>query len=318
VNGYWLSEAELDLLADFTAGVLDQDEYERVARLVGTDDRWATAHHELVEADGAVRSDLRAIAGPIATPPDVVARLDATIAGLADPVRSPLRPVRSRARGADRRRQSLPSAQQRRSRPDPSRWRRAGLAVVGVAAAAVVVGWGVPAVLNGMSRHVTGSAQSTSGDLAARGPAAPALPGGPPTMRSGRDYQPATLGQLSRANRGAASKATPTPAPVAAAPGAANGSTESSDSALPPSRTLTDQSLASLGRLADPGALRACLAAIDASRPGTPSLIDFAEFEGAPVLVVVVQQANSELAVVVGPACGLGGPDELYTATIGP
>lgn len=307
MNGNWLSEAELDLLADFTAGVLDPDQYERVARLVGTDDRWATAHQDLVEADRAVRSDLRAIGGPIAMPPYLVARLDATIAGLADPVRSPARPVRSPARGAD--------AQRRRSRPDqPSRWRRAGLAVVGVAAAAVLLGWGVPTVLHGLSRQFTGDAQTTSGDVAAGAPAAPVLPGGPPTIRSGRDYQPGTLGQLSRSFRGAATKATPTPAPAAAAPG--SGSTGSNDSAQAP--TLTELSKLPLSRLANPDALQACLAAVGQTHPGTPSLIDFAEFDGAPALVIVVQQPTGELAVVVGPACGVGGPDERYSATIGP
>ena len=183
-----------------------------------------------------------------------------------------------------------------------------------MAAAAVLVGWGVPTVVHGLSRQFTGDAQTTSGDLAAGAPAAPVLPGGPPTIRSGRDYQPGTLGQLSRSFRGAATKATPTPAPAAAAPG--SGSTGSNDSAQAP--TLTELSKPPLTRLADPDALRACLAAIGQTHPGTPSLIDFAEFDGAPALVVVVQQPTGELAVVVGPACGLGGPDERYSATIGP
>ena len=43
-----------------------------------------------------------------------------------------------------------------------------------------------------------------------------------------------------------------------------------------------------------------------------------AQFKGAPALVVVVQQPSQVIAVVVGPACGQSGPNELYSATIGP
>jgi hypothetical protein len=300
VNVHGLSEVELDLLADFTAGVLDPDNNDRVARLIAADDRWAIAHDALIDADRAVRSDLRAIAGPIKMPPDVSARLDATIAGLADqPHRAALRPVPARPQHAAR----------------PTGWRRVGLTVVGVAAAAIVLVLGVAVVANLQRPQLGANTASGPGNLSdARGPEAWTLPGGPPTTHSGRDYQPGTLGQLAQGQREApqAAAPAPTPAPPAAAGGAASkASTSSNDSAF-------DAPAGTLDRLANPDALRACLAAIDRVHAGTPSLVDFAEFQGTPALVVVVQQPNRVIAVVVGPACGQGSANELYSATIGP
>jgi hypothetical protein len=189
--------------------------------------------------------------------------------------------------------------------------------VVGAAAAAILVVWGVPAVISGMPKGTTGSnALSGSGDFSAeQAPAAPALPGGPPTMRSGRDYQPGTLAQLAPGQRGAgAPQPTPTPAPApAAAPGVASkSSTSTNDSSL--QANAADP----LGRLANPDALRACLAAIEQAHAGTPTVVDFAKFQEMPALVVVIQQPSQAIAVVVGPACGQNGPDERFSTTIGP
>jgi hypothetical protein len=300
VNVYGLSEVELDLLADFTAGVLDPDHSDRVARLIATDNRWATAHSALVDADRAVRSDLRAIAGPIEMPPDVSDRLDATIAGLADQSRrASLRPV------------AVPARPRHAARP--AGWRRVGLTVVGVAAAAIalVVGF---TVVTSLQRPQLG-ANSASGpeNLSdARGPEAQSLPLGPPTIHSGRDYQPGTLGQLAQGQREAPQAAAPAPTPPP--PAAAGGGTKAS--------TTSDSAFAAPGspldRLGNPQALQACLAAIDRVHAGTPSLVDFAEFQGTPALVVVVQQPTRVIAVVVGPACGQGSANELYSTTIGP
>jgi hypothetical protein len=151
----------------------------------------------------------------------------------------------------------------------------------------------------------------------ARAPEAQALPGGPPVTRSGRDYQPGTLGQLaSRDLRGGAAQpplaAAPTPTAAAAPDGA--GKTSSSALDAPNQAAGTDP----LARLATAPALRACLDAVDRAHAGTPTLVDFAEFQGSPALVIVVQQPNQVIAVVVGPACGLSNANELYSTTIGP
>jgi hypothetical protein len=298
-----LSENELDLLADFTAGVLDPTDNDRVARLIATDDRWAIAHDALVDADRAVRSELRAIAGPLEMPPDVSARLDAAIAGLADQSRrATLRPVPTQARHAAR----------------PSGWRRVGPTIIGVAAAAIVLVVGVGVVTNLQHRNM-GSSNTAAGpgnmSDARGGPEAQALAGGPSIRHSGRDYQPGTLSQLAQDQRGAAAPQAPaaaptaTPAPVAGAASKSAPNVFDAPSPLP----RTDP----LARLADPSALRACLDAVDRSHAGTPALVDFAEFQGAPALVIVVQQPNQVIAVVVGPACGQGSANELYSTIIG-
>ena len=92
---------------------------------------------------------------------------------------------------------------------------------------------------------------------------------------------------------------------------ASKAATSSNDSAL-------QAPAGPLDRLTNPDALRACLAAIDLVHAGTPSLVDFAEFQGTPALVVVVQEPNRVVAVVVGAACGQGSANELYSAPIGP
>ena len=95
------------------------------------------------------------------------------------------------------------------------------------------------------------------------------------------------------------------------APGAAS-KTSTNDSALEASGADP------LGRLTNADALRACLAAIDLVHSGTPTMVDFAKFQDKPALVVVVQQPAQVIAVVVGPDCGRGGANELFSTTIGP
>ncbi len=51
---------DLDLLADYAAGVLDRPQSAEVAYLISTEPAWARAHSALVRADAAVQADLRA------------------------------------------------------------------------------------------------------------------------------------------------------------------------------------------------------------------------------------------------------------------
>ncbi len=71
---------DLDLLADFTAGVLDgTPEGAAVADRIAADPEWAELHAALVRADEAVRAELTAL--PVEPmPADVFARLDAAFA----------------------------------------------------------------------------------------------------------------------------------------------------------------------------------------------------------------------------------------------
>jgi hypothetical protein len=325
---YGLSDDDLDLLADFTAGVLDPPGYDRVARLIGTDDRWAIAHSQLIGADAAVRADLAATAGPLTMPSEVADRLDAAIAGLGS------------VSMLDSHRTAGPRASSRAGRrrsPDRSPWRRAGLLATGIAAAVVVIAGGIGVATEFASRPGgsagTSAARDAQPQLGSAG--TPNLPGGPATIASGRNYQPGTLGQLAHTYLGAAppqaAAPAPTPHPSAGvnAGGNAGSGTASSGSAasdapksaadsagLAPGGVPYAYSSGPLGRLADPGALSDCLAAIARAHPGTPAVVDFAMFEGTPALVVVIRQGAGAVVVAAGSRCGIGGADELYAATV--
>jgi hypothetical protein len=78
----------------------------------------------------------------------------------------------------------------------------------------------------------------------------------------------------------------------------------------------------SLQRLTDPDALVGCLAAVRAQHGGLVIAVDYAAFEGAPALIVLLDGATDgggrRLVVVVGPACGADPAvaDQRYQATI--
>src|SRR5262245_13548410 len=84
-------ERELDLLADYVAGVLDAPTAHEVERQVRTNRVWAAAYEELAVADRAVAAQLRAYGtsrlDPM--PADVVDRVDAALA-TAGATRRPL------------------------------------------------------------------------------------------------------------------------------------------------------------------------------------------------------------------------------------
>ena len=97
-----LTEADLDRLADYGAGVLDADEADAVASLVATDPRWAAVYAQLAGADAAVARLLRADHDDDALPADVAARLDVAFGGAPRatvvPLSSARRQLRRRAR----------------------------------------------------------------------------------------------------------------------------------------------------------------------------------------------------------------------------
>lgn len=86
---------DIDLLADYAAGVLDgTPEGAAVAERIAADPAWAESHAALVRADEAVRADLAALPMP-KIPDDIAARLDKALEAEATGTVVPLRKRRS-------------------------------------------------------------------------------------------------------------------------------------------------------------------------------------------------------------------------------
>jgi hypothetical protein len=330
VTGARFGEVDLDLLADYAAGVLDGAEADLVADLLQTDPRWAEAHRQLLAADAAVSADLRSAAQtPLAMPADIAARLDAafeaasvggthaadgaTVVSLAGARRGP--------RGTRR------ATEVRRA--GGVRWQRFAAAAAVVAAVLL----GLPTLarfMGGAADSATtfatdsgGTAELNEGGKAAA-PEAPAMAdsaAGPVLTFSGAEYDAATLSDMASV-RGvpdvdfdsASGSAKTAPAPTSAR------NSYATPSAAPMGQS-GEQVPSELARLLDPAALRACLTAVNTVRPGQAWLVDFARYEGRPALVVYVLTVAPNLrgarsAVVVGPACGLAGPDWYAEGTL--
>jgi hypothetical protein len=303
---------DLDRLADYAGGAFDgTPDAAAVARLVATDPAWTRAHAELVAADALVRTDLAVLAGePEPMPDDVMIRLGAALA--AEPL--PARPT-----AHERPHLSAVSAGRTagtRSRP---RWH----AVVGVAAAVVVLGFGAATLItqrneNSNKTTLSTDARSAAGDTstekapgsqppyAARGDAA----GSPAVNASGLDYTAASLAALG------ARPAT------AAGPKSTGAEPPSAPTASQPATALTDVP-GPLRPLTEPAIRSACLQAIVAEYGGTATLLDYARYQGSPALIVLLDGAHGvagrKWAIVVGPTCGTGGiiADLRHSAQVG-
>ena len=297
-----MTDVDLDRLADYVGGALDgTPEADAVANLVATDTHWSEAFSRLVAADAVVRSDLAHLSTvPEPMPDDVMARLTAALSGAdaglpGGPDRPPTAPDRQRrpAGRVDRRRR---------------RW------AVGLSAAAAVLAIGLAALVTfpALTRSQSPSTTGMKSDSLNGGPAPAAAPSGsgvPPRLTSGHDYSPDSA-------RGFAAGS----ADANAAGGAslrANGPAQpqggAEAAAVPPE----------LRRLTDPAALNTCLAAIRREYGGVVSVVDYARYQGAPALVVVLSGAfnvpQRRWVVVVGARCGEGGAiaDELYNSPAG-
>jgi hypothetical protein len=274
-----IDDEALDRLADFTAGILDPTEAARVQVLIDTDPAWAGAYAGLTAA------------GP---------RLDAALSGLADP---PL-PADVAAR--------LSRAIERESRPEDTRtatvvpisthrrWARRS-AWAGAAAAVVV------AVFAGLLQFTTTASHNASSSGAAALSATgtdPLAPGPFSIVHSGRNYTPQTVGQVTAGTFEAAPPGPVTSkAPGGRAPSVAGNGDAATDTGP-------------LDRLLAPVPLHECLVAILQRYGGTPVVADYAEFDGAPALVVALALTpDSRRIVVTGPNCGLPGRglDERYS-----
>lgn len=291
-------EVDLDRLADFVGGALDgTPEAADVRRLVSTDSRWAEAYAALVNADVAMRDELRAWGTEApAVPDDVLARLDAALAGAAA------------ARTADAANQSRsPAGDELADRRRRQRW------LVGLATAAAVLVCGFAGVtsLQRLGEQRNATATSDSGKVASNAKSPLSAQGGSgqsiAVVITGNDYSPSTLARVG-------TKAAP--------PAVTSGGEGSPPSPAAGSKENMLDVPRALSRLIDPDARAACLDAIVREYGGRVALVDFARFNGAPALVVVVDDApaavGKRLVVVVGPACGQGNAitDERYRAAV--
>ena len=280
---------DLDRLADFAAGVLDPAESAEVARLVESDDQWASALVALRLADETVRvelSDLARTSEPM--PADVASRVEDALRGVAHGTAT------------------VVSLSERRARQ--RRW------LTGLAAAATLVlvfmGLGVIARnggLNGTPADTAGGApQNAPGaENQGRGGAGqvppqqpgPALgdPGLPMIVSTGVNYTADALRELT--------------IKPSSGPTYSSGKDASAIEQVPDA--VREAAPRTLSRLTEPVALRDCLTAIGADHPGVPVLVDFANYEGKPALIVSVRNDRTTTVVAVGVNCGLAGADQL-------
>jgi hypothetical protein len=319
VTGTDFEGIDLDRLADYVSGALDgTPDAAAVADLVATDPRWTRAHAALVAADALVRADLAELADrPEPMPDDVLARLDAAFAAeppLTDAVPDQKPPLTVLPGG---RSTAVPTVPRRR-------WR----SVVGVVAAIVILGVGGIALAPQLSKHSNTTAsrndagiavsQGSGGIPPATAPrSASSLKGGPsgaPGINaSGSNYTDQTLSALGTAAGPAIS--------------AESGSTKSNrpDVLEAPSQPAVPLAVVpeALRPLAQPDARDSCVKAILKEYGGAATLLDYAQYQGSPALVVVIDGAHGvpgrKWVVVVGPKCGTGGAiaDERYSAQLG-
>ncbi len=298
---------EWDRLADYAAGTLtDASTAAEVARLVATDPAWAQAYATLTDAEPMIRDELAALgAEPARMPADVVVRLDAAFAHAT----SEHAAKQPHAHPPEHPRTTVVSLATRRRR---RRW-PAGAGIAAVAAGVVAFGvFGLPALPGMRAEQPAGTTAGAPADNTGRadqreslagpsstqhGPAAPNQGGvgelaTVTVLTSGRDYQRSNL--------------------ASEVPGRAGVTGQTA----PPEPTKSAARPVELTRLAEPGALRDCLAAITAAFGGTALSVDFARFEGVAALIVRLSAPNQ--VVVAGPACGLpaAGADARYRVAV--
>ena len=294
---------DLDLLADYAAGVLDgTPEGAVVAERIATDPEWADLHAALIRADEAVRADLAALPMP-EIPEDVAARLDRAlesevghgegVAGAAGGSGTAMEAGRVDAGAEAGRSGAVVPMRRRRS------WGFAGGAVAAGVAVLAAGAIGIQALTDGgPQRDTTTAAAPESADTAEKPApsAAPprAAPGAVPETysglrSSGAEYRSDTLrAQVEQLVRSQAQ------------------SDASAGKAVP----------GPLARLSNPAAFSDCLAALGAD--ARPLAVDYARYDGEPAVVVVLPAlASGQVDVaVVGPDCGLSGSDLKHRSNV--
>jgi hypothetical protein len=285
---------DIDLLADYTEGLLPPAEAEDVARLIARDARWARAAEQLRSALPEV-TDALAASGAVAEPmPDAV--LDRVLRTL--PNRSG---AATQSTTGDRFDQAVADALDDSkitrviSLSDHRKRRSAIWANLAKAAAALVilagigVGLGYVAQHSATSKTSSGASNAEAQPKAAQGQRAPAPI---PTEASGHDY----ANEMARVQAGLGSGSA---SPYAVPPRTGAAGTPGS---APPA----------LSRLASGGGFNACIAAVASRFSSQPISADFAFYRSQPALVL--RLANGVL-VAVGPDCGLPGEGSDAIAT---
>jgi hypothetical protein len=273
VTGARFGGVDLDLLADFLVGELDEADRARVAGLIGTDPAWADAYHQLGAADEVIAGQLRSLgAAPEPMPADVVARLDRALSGAATDNVISLADVRQRRQ----RRYRLLTA--------------AAASVLAVFGGVVVVRSVAPDLVSPASM-TGGSAErgplanqdgSTSGDSGGGEAGAPSSVAFT-TVATGRNYTTGDVGVLrdmtSAKEKELWLRADGSPGPAIS--GTAAPQVPDSDLAarVPPDLRHF---------LTDPVALSRCVELVDRLWPGRPLFVDLARYQGYAAVVVIL------------------------------
>lgn len=287
-----LTETDLDLIADYSEGLLDGPDATRVADLIASDEEWALTYQLLTGASTGVGQALDSYAQETPElPAEVSQRIDDALQSEREHASAPV---------------SLDAARRRRES------RRSWLGLSAAAAVIVAVVFG----LGALGLNLSGGSRSSSTSEGARpnsaeGGASAAL-GSVIVTSSGANYtqdnlgkQPikpnaiTTFGGSKAANSQSSPDRSAAPGPMSASGG----------------RITPDlASTSPLQRLTYPANLSACLTAIEAVHGGTVTTVDYARYEGGPALVATL--VSPGLRVAVGPDCGLpsSGAAELATA----
>ena len=285
-----LTWSELEQLADYSVGALAGPEAERIAELVRTDDRWATAHADLVAAEPLVRTALHDVAtAPSPMPTEVAARLGAALAGAA-----------TFHHKTARRAARAPAL-----RPPVLARVAAGVLAL-VALGGVAVAAGDLLARTGEPMYAAEDAGSQPDGDAGNAPVlAPSAP--PPGATEGFGFVAGTAIIVSGTNYTVENLAELVQQPL-----------------LDDARTMSSATAELGADVADPLAklatadpLSQCLAAVRLVHPGEVTAVDFARFNGAPALVVWIRQGSLSTVVAVGPRCGQPTADELAAVDVG-
>ncbi|MFG3698907.1 hypothetical protein ACGF5C_13470 [Micromonospora sp. NPDC047620] len=184
------------------------------------------------------------------------------------------------------------------------RWSRLAGPVALAAASIAAVGLGVSQFAGEQGDGAADTALSRPAKPEVAGPAGTPFRAGEPTLRSGRDYTPESLADVSPTMGAQRFSADPRP------------NVEVEGGRLPGDAV-------GLGRLADPAALSDCIHEIGAEHGGGPlvvDVVDYARFQGQPALVVrFTDNSGAHWAWVSGPECGVpgSGSDSRYRTRVG-
>jgi hypothetical protein len=283
------SHLDIETLADLQEGLLDS---EQVTTVAGHLDSCAGCRAQSEALDG-VRATLRAVGADaeVATPEDVVRRLDDALAATAAVPAAPVGVVTASATVTP-----LTAATARTRQPWKTRLLQAAAVFVLVAAVGGLGYGGIRAIGGGSS----GAANSASGggDAAATEKSA-AGAGRYSITSSGRDYTSTSLrsavpGLLSEAAADSGTTGADGPSPTSSA---------STKTPVPAQALANDPN-----RLQDGTALAECVANL-AGGPVTPLAVDIGRFEGKPATIIVLpdpDDASFVNAYAVAPDCPTG------------